>query len=171
MRKLASIKRLAKNLLVCGEGKLWIDPNENEKVMAASTYHQVRELIQEGIIVKREDKINSLAKARARALAKSKGRHMGYGSRKGTKNARLSSKVIWMKTIRSMREELKEMKLKGELTSDEYRQYKQQAKGNMFKLNKNNMIEHIYKKKAEAERMAELQRQASALNMSREQTK
>ncbi|KAL6121989.1 RpL19 [Nucleospora cyclopteri] len=165
MRKLASVKRMAKNVLNCGRNKLWIDPNEYEKVLAVDTIQGVQELIEEGSISKRPDKINSKAKARKRAEAKRKGRHMGFGSRKGTKNARLPAKTIWIKTIRSMRTVLKEMKVNGELNSEEYHKYRQQAKGNMFKLNKNTMVDHINKKKAEAQRLAELERQAAALKM------
>ena len=64
-----------------------------------------------------------------------------------------------------MRSILRDMKNKGELTSEEYQKYRRQAKGNMFKLNKNTMIEHINRKKQEAIRLAELERQAAALKM------
>ena len=168
MRKLASIKRIARNVLNCGKHKLWFDPNEYENIMEADTVQKVRELIEEEAIVKKDDKYNSRAGARARAIAKKKGRHMGLGSRKGTKNARLPKKTIWIKTLRSMRATLKEMKVKGELNSEEYHMYRQQAKGNMFKLNKNTMISHINKKKQEELRMAEIERQAAALKMSKQ---
>lgn len=165
MRKLASVQRMAKNVLSCGRNKLWLDPNEHETILAADSIQKVKDLIETGAIVKKNDKVNSKAKALARAEAKRKGRHMGLGSRKGTKNARLSQKTIWVKTIRSMRTTLKDMKEKGELTATEYHMYRMQAKGNMFKLNKNTMVGHIVKKKQEATRLAELEKQAAALRM------
>ncbi|ORD94187.1 RL192 [Enterospora canceri] len=169
MRKLASIKRMAMKVLNCGEGKLWMDPNELESIMAADSYDRVRELIADNVIIKRDDKVNSRANAEKRAEARKKGRHMGKGSRKGTKNARCSKKTIWIKTIRSIRETLKEMKENGELNSDEYHRYRQHAKGNMFKLNKNTMIDQINRKKQEQLRLAELEKQAQAIRMGNKQ--
>ena len=165
MRKLASVQRMAKKVLRCGQSKLWFDPNEYESVLAADSIEKVKNLIEDGTIIKKNDKVNSRANARDRKEAKSKGRHMGNGSRKGTKNARLPKKTIWIKTLRSMRSILRDMKNKGELTSEEYQKYRRQAKGNMFKLNKNTMIEHINRKKQEAIRLAELELQAAALKM------
>lgn len=156
---------MASRILKCGVNKLWFDPNEHEKILSAVSIQQVKDLIAEDLILKKDDKVNSRAHARKRAEAKNKGRHMGLGSRKGTKNARLPQKDIWIKTIRSMRATLKEMKNKGELTSEEYHMYRQQAKGNMFKLNKNTMVDHIAKKKQEALRLAELEKQAAALKV------
>lgn len=165
MRKLASIERMASRIMKCGTNKLWFDPNEYEKIMAAQTIQQVKDLIAEDLILKKDDKVNSRAKAEKRLVAKNKGRHMGAGSKKGTKNARLPQKTIWIKTIRSMRAVLLEMKNKGELSSEDYHMWRQQAKGNQFKLNKNTMIDTIAKKKQEQTRLAELEKQAAALKM------
>ncbi|EED43188.1 LSU ribosomal protein L19E, partial [Enterocytozoon bieneusi H348] len=114
---------MAKKVLRCGQSKLWFDPNEYESVLAADSIEKVKNLIEDGTIIKKNDKVNSRANARDRKEAKSKGRHMGNGSRKGTKNARLPKKTIWIKTLRSMRSILRDMKNKGELTSEEYQKY------------------------------------------------
>lgn len=167
MARVATIRRLASKIFSTGLNKVWLDPNEKEKISAAQTREQVKGLIEENLIIQKPDRHNSRAKARARVVAKKKGRHMGLGKRKGTKNARMSDRSIWIKKIRSMRGVLKEMKLKGELVGEEYRHYKQQAKGNLFK-NRNVMVDTILKKKAEAERLRELERQAAALKMRRE---
>lgn len=164
MSRVPTIRRLAAKIFNTGLNKVWLDPNEKEKVSAAQTRAQVKALIEENLVIQKPDKHNSRAHARARADAKKKGRHMGLGKRKGTKNARLSERTIWIKNIRSMRSVLKEMKLKGELVGDEYRHYKQQAKGALFK-NKNVMVDVILKKKAEAERLRDLEKQAAALDM------
>lgn len=166
MRKVASIQRMARRLLQCGRNKLWIDPNEKDRVAAAQSYEEVKTLVSDNVIIRRRDKVNSRAHARKLAVGKSKGRRMGLGRRKGTKEARLSSKTIWMKKIRSMRSALKDLKKKGELAGEQYRQYYVQAKGNLFK-NKNIMIDTIMKKKAEAERLKDLGLQAEALRMSK----
>lgn len=166
MRKVASVQRMARRLLKCGRNKLWLDPNEKERIAAVQNYEQVKTLVADNIIIKRKDKINSRAHARKLAEGRAKGRRMGLGKRKGTKEARLSSKTIWMKRIRSMRTALKDLKQKGELVGEEYRQYYVQAKGNLFK-NKNVMIDAIMKKKSEVERMKELGLQAEALKMNK----
>lgn len=164
MRKVASIQRMARRLLKCGRNKLWIDPNEKERVSAAQNYEHVKQLVEDNIIIRRKDKVNSRAHARKLAEGRAKGRRMGLGKRKGTKKARLSPKEIWMKNIRSMRATLKELKKKGELAGEEYRMYYVQAKGNLFK-NKNVMLDAIMKKKAEMARLKELGLQAEALKM------
>lgn len=166
MRKVASVQRMARRLLSCGRNKLWIDPKEKERVAAVQNYEQVKQLVADNIIIRRKDKVNSRAHARKLAEGRAKGRRMGLGKRKGTKEARLSSKTIWMKTIRSMRATLKEMKNKGELVGEEYRKCYVQAKGNLFK-NKNVMVDVINKRKADAARMKELGLQAEALKMSK----
>jgi len=166
MRKVASVQRMARRFLKCGRNKLWLDPNEKERIAAVQNYEQVKELVADNIIIKRKDKINSRAHARKLAEGRAKGRRMGLGKRKGTKEARLSSKTIWMKRIRSMRTALKDLKQKGELVGEEYRQYYVQAKGNLFK-NKNVMIDAIMKKKSEVERLKELGLQAEALKMNK----
>lgn len=166
MRKVASVQRMAKRFLRCGANKLWIDPKEKERVAAVQTYEHVKKLVEDNIIIRRRDKVNSKAHARKLERGRAIGRRMGLGKRKGTKEARLSSKTIWMRNIRSMRETLKELKKKGELVGEEYRMYYVQAKGNLFK-NKNVMLDAISKRKTEMARFKELGLQAEALKMSR----
>ncbi|KAI4291567.1 large subunit ribosomal protein L19e [Pancytospora philotis] len=167
MARVPTIRRLASKIFGTGLNKVWLDPNEKEKISAAQTRSQVKALIEENLIIQKPDAHNSRAKARARVIAKKKGRHMGLGKRKGTKNARCSERSIWIKKIRSMRALLKEMKNNGELVGEEYRLVKQQAKGNLFK-NKNVMVDVILKRKAEAERLKELEQQAKALKINKE---
>lgn len=164
MARVPTIRRLASKIFNTGLNKVWLDPNEKEKISAAQTRAQVKALIEENLIIQKPDIHNSRAKARARVIAKKKGRHMGLGKRKGTKNARFAQRDIWIKNIRSMRATLKSMKNAGELVGEEYRHYKQQAKGNLFK-NKNVMVDVILRKKAEAERLKELEQQAAALKI------
>lgn len=64
MRKVATIQRLAKLLLECGRNKLWIIPNEMERVAAAQNYEHVRQLVVDNIIIHRRDKVNSRTHAR-----------------------------------------------------------------------------------------------------------
>jgi len=47
--------------------------------------------------------MHSRARIRKNMLAKRKGRHMGVGKRKGTRNARMPAKIIWIRRMRVLR--------------------------------------------------------------------
>jgi len=135
-------KRLAAAVLKCGRRKIWLDPNEMNEVGMANTRTAVRKLIRDGFIIKKPQKIHSRFRARRRLLEKKKGRHLGHGSRKGTRNARCSSKMLWMKRQRAMRRLLVRYKLAQKIDRKMYHRYYLRAKGNAFK-NKANLIERI----------------------------
>jgi large subunit ribosomal protein L19e len=67
----------------------------------------VRKLIKNGFIIRKPAAIHSRARVRRRLIAKRKGRHTGLGKRKGTANARLPTKVLWMRRIRALRKLLR----------------------------------------------------------------
>eukprot|EP00483_Globobulimina_turgida_P000753 UN00753 len=112
------------------------------EVGMANTRTAVRKLIRDGFIIKKPQKIHSRFRARRRKIEKKKGRHLGHGSRKGTRNARCSSKMLWMKRQRAMRRLLCRYKLAGKIDRKMYHRYYLKAKGNSFK-NKANLIERI----------------------------
>ncbi|EOB13551.1 60S ribosomal protein L19 [Nosema bombycis CQ1] len=148
----------------CGKNKVWLDPSEKGKINQVSTREQVRQLVSDNVIIKKLDKHNSKGRARIYQAAVAKGRHMGPGKRLGTANARTNEKELWMKKIRVMRKELKDMRTDGKLTREEFRLFYRRAKGNLFK-NKVAMIEHIHKKQAAEQRVRELEEQARALKV------
>lgn len=53
----------------------------------------IRKLIKDGLIIKKPVAVHSRARARKNAEARRKGRHCGFGKRKGTANARTPQKV------------------------------------------------------------------------------
>ena len=57
------------------------------------TGQAIRKLVKDGVIAKKEVAMHSRARARANAEAKAKGRHQGFGKRKGTREARMPTKV------------------------------------------------------------------------------
>lgn len=150
----------------CGKNKVWFDPNENARFKSTSSRLQVRNLIKDGIILKKPHAIHSRWRANKLAEAKAKGRHMGIGKRRGTKNARMPTKTLWINRIRTLRSILKEMKEGGHVTREEYDTYYMQAKGNAFK-SKKVMIDYIEKKRIEKLRIKELAEQAAALKLKR----
>lgn len=159
------VRRLAAEILKCGKTKLWLDDNETERLNGAASREQIRQLVNDNVIIKKQDKHNSRGRFRARLEAKKKGRHTGTGKRFGTANARMPEKELWMKKIRAMRTMLKEMRANGEITREDFRTFYMQAKGNLFK-HRFSMKEHIAKKKAEEQRARELAEQAEALRLS-----
>ncbi|RVD90734.1 60S ribosomal protein L19-like [Tubulinosema ratisbonensis] len=164
MTKLIHHRRLAADILDCGENRVWLDPVELTRLAGAATRVEVRKLIKDGVIIKKPVAVHSRYRANKLKEAKLKGRHCGPGKVRGTKNARMPEKEIWMKKIRGQRSVLKDLKDKKMLTNEEYRTYYLQAKGNAFKSVKV-MNESIEKKKAEKLRIQELASQAAALKM------
>jgi large subunit ribosomal protein L19e len=75
----------------------------------------------------------SRVRARARLEQRRKGRQKGQGKRMGTANARNPRKNRWMRTIRSQRKALKELREAGEIIDSEYRRYYLKAKGGSYR--------------------------------------
>merc|ERR1712179_657620 len=100
-------KRLAAAVLKCGKNKIWLDPNETNEISNANSRQNIRKLIKDGLIIRKPVAVHSRARVRKNALARRKGRHTGTGKRKGTANARMPQKVIWMRRMRVLRRLLK----------------------------------------------------------------
>ena len=121
MSSLILQKRLAASVMKCGKNKVWLDPNENANIANANSRyniyflnkwqidkkfifrHQVRRLIKDGLIIRKPVTVHSRARARLNTEARRKGRHTGAGKRKGTANARMPVKLIWVRRMRVLR--------------------------------------------------------------------
>ncbi|HDD71655.1 MAG TPA: 50S ribosomal protein L19e [Candidatus Aenigmarchaeota archaeon] len=131
--QLRNQRRMAAEILKCGEEKVWIDPESMEEVSKAITKADVRRLIQRGIIKKR--KVNEQSRGRARIILrqKKKGRRRGIGSRKGKKLSKTTKKKEWIKTVRPLRAMLKKLRDSGTITRAQYRKLYLMVKGGRFR--------------------------------------
>ncbi|MFN3527653.1 MAG: 50S ribosomal protein L19e [Candidatus Altarchaeaceae archaeon] len=126
-------KELAARTFGVGKDRVYFDPLKLEEIKKAITKEDIRNLKKENIIKIKPKKGISRGRARKRDLQRKKGRRRGHGSRKGTKNARLNQKNMWIRRIRALRSVLKEMRDKKEIDTKTYRKLYLMAKGNTFK--------------------------------------
>ncbi|MCK4382704.1 MAG: 50S ribosomal protein L19e [Candidatus Lokiarchaeota archaeon] len=125
-------KRMAAEILKCGENRVYFDPYLIDEIKMAITREDIRNLVKEGIILKKYKKGNSKYRKNVRHERKKKGRARGLGKRKGTKYARLPKKKRWMNRIRPQRRELKKLRDRKLITTATYRKLYKNAKGGMF---------------------------------------
>src|SRR6266516_4023787 len=109
---LKSQKRLAASLLGGGLNRVWIDPEENDRVQSAITREEIKSLIREG-------RISLLPKTGI-----SRGRHRAKSGR---------SKKAWVLKIRAIRRHLRWLRDKRQLSAGNYTTLLGMAKGGAFR--------------------------------------
>jgi large subunit ribosomal protein L19e len=127
---LVSQRRLAAELLKVGETRIWVDPEDTDRVSSAITRQEIRKLIHEGSIRKIPEIGISRGRKRVRKQELRAGRHRGPGSIKGSVGG---GKTRWIIKIRSIRRRLRTLRDKRFITTQVYRKLTLMAKGGTFR--------------------------------------
>ncbi len=127
---LRSQRRLAAEILKVGVNRIWIDPEQIEKVESAITRDEIRKLLHEGAI--REVPETGISKGRKRILnmKRSRRKRRGPGSRRGPT---ISKKQAWISRIRVVRERLRELRDRRMIEKPVYQKLLLMAKGGAFR--------------------------------------
>lgn len=129
---LKSQRRMASEVLGCGENRVWIDPDAQDEVADAITKADIRRLVQEGDIKEKGAGGQSRGRAKKINSQKEKGRRKGHGSRKGKEGSRQTEKEKWVSNIRAQRKLLKKLKDTDRIDPATYQNLYKKAKGGFF---------------------------------------
>lgn len=127
---LTSQRRLAAEMLKVGTTRIWVDPEDVDRVSSAITRQEIRKLIHEGSIRKLPEIGISRGRKRIRKQELLAGRHRGPGSIKGSVGG---GKTRWIVKIRSIRTRLRILRDKRFITTQVYRKLSLMAKGGTFR--------------------------------------
>lgn len=94
---------------------VWLDPQEAAEIAQANSRSGVRKLLKDGHIIVKPTVIHSRARTREHLASKRLGRHTGAGKRKGTSEARMPTKVQWLRRMRVLRRLLRKYREAGKI--------------------------------------------------------
>jgi large subunit ribosomal protein L19e len=130
---MATVRRIAAELLGVGESRVRIDPKNAGKAEEALTRDDIRSLISQGVIYALRKRGVSRARGREKHLKMKMGRRRGMGSRKGKRYSNVPRKTEWIHRVRAQRALLKELLFEKKIQNDAYRKVYRMVKGGAFK--------------------------------------
>ncbi|MDP1728870.1 MAG: 50S ribosomal protein L19e [archaeon] len=133
-------KRLSAQIMKCGTGRVWMNPDSEEDIKAAITKDDIRSLISKGVIRLKQEQGVSRGRARENMKQKRKGLRKGMGSRKGRAGARTNTKDVWVARIRALRAMFVSLKSKGIITNETYSSLRHKSKGGLFRSRRHVML-------------------------------
>lgn len=142
MTDLRNQRRMASQLLKCGENRVWMDQDRVDEIAKAVTKDDIRVLIKGKAVKAKQKKGISSGRGNFVAAQKLKGRRRGHGSRKGAKYARFPKKERWIRAIRPIRAYLRILKNEEKISKSIYRKYYRKSKGGEFR-SKHHLNTHL----------------------------
>jgi large subunit ribosomal protein L19e len=143
--ELDKLKDISSKILKVGKYKLIVDTEkveQNKKLIKdAITRDDVRKIILQGVIKKKQDTGHSRGSARILLEKKKLKRKRGPGKRKGTPKARQTTNLYNLK-VRGLRKKLSELKKENKLNDKNYHKLYLMVKGNFFR-GKKHLEEYI----------------------------
>merc|ERR1739848_853186 len=131
------------------------------EISMANSRFNVRKLIKNGLILRKAVKMHSRSRVRRNLDAVRKGRHSGTGKRRGTREARMPTKVLWMRRQRVLRRLLRKYREQKKIDKHLYHFFYRNSKGNMYK-NKRVLIEAVHKRQGDVKKAKALLEQQEA---------
>ena len=135
---MTSQRTMAAKIMKCGESRIWLDPTRLADIEEAITSADVRRLIKDGVIARKPKQGLSSFRKNKIAAQKKKGRRRNRGSVKGKIAGH--KKRAWMKTIRSIRKLMVELKATGKIDNKTYRDLYTKSKSGYFRSKSHIMI-------------------------------
>lgn len=125
-------RRVAAEILGVGENNIVFDETKIDRIANAITREDIKKLIKEGAIYYQPPRRNSRGRWKVFHEARKKGRHRGYGKRKGAAGARSNHLYEWVYRIRKIRRYLQWLRDHEIIDRRTYRILYRKAKGGLF---------------------------------------
>src|SRR3989338_10482271 len=126
-------KMLAGKVLGCSPYRVRFDIERLDEIKEAITKKDIISLVKDYAVWKENVQGISRGIAKKRHLQRKKGLQKGFGSRKGSKNARNPQKLEWKHRVRLLRAYLKTLRDKQYITTTNYHMLYLKAKGGFFR--------------------------------------